>query len=65
MRNYDMRYLEGDPPTIGSENGSSTTTLWVRHHGDRDLDFASLSAISDVFYPASLPAPGTGPAGRR
>lgn len=51
MRNYDMRYVEGQVPTGPDESASSTTTLWVRQHPARVLDFAALSALSDVFYP--------------
>ncbi|WP_445165859.1 acyl-CoA thioesterase [Mycolicibacterium sp. Dal123E01] len=51
MRNYDMRYVQGDVPTEPDENASSTTTLWVRAQPARGLDFAALAALSDVFYP--------------
>ncbi len=51
MRNYDMHYLRGGLPTESEESASSTTTLWVRQRPARALDFAALSAITDVFYP--------------
>lgn len=51
MRNYDLLYVRGGLPTAPDESPSSTTTLWVRQRPDRALDFAALSAISDVFYP--------------
>ncbi|MCX2930925.1 thioesterase family protein [Mycobacterium sp. CVI_P3] len=51
MRNYEMRYVAGEVPAVASESTSSTTTLWVRQRPARALDFAALSALSDVFYP--------------
>ncbi|MGV9797066.1 acyl-CoA thioesterase [Mycobacterium sp. NPDC003449] len=50
--NYDTRYVDGampEPQDGGSE--SSTTTLWVRNDPPRPMDFASLTAVSDIFYP--------------
>ncbi|GAB3652803.1 thioesterase family protein [Actinocorallia lasiicapitis] len=50
--NYEMRYVEGELPTDSTgESPSSTTTLWVRDSPSRPLDYASLTALSDVFYP--------------
>lgn len=51
MRNFDMYYVEGGVPTDAAESSSSTTTLWVRQRPARALDFAALSAITDIFYP--------------
>jgi acyl-CoA thioesterase len=51
MRNYDMHYVDGGLPTEPTESASSTTTLWVRQRPARALDFAGLTALSDVFYP--------------
>ena len=51
MRNYDMHYADGAVPTERGESASSTTTLWVRQRPARALDFAALTALSDVFYP--------------
>ena len=51
-RNYEMRYVDGAIP--GPETApapSSVTTMWVRDQHSRGLDFASLTALSDVFYP--------------
>jgi len=51
-RNYDMRFVEGAIPGRDAEPApSSTTTLWARDRLGRPLDFASLTALSDVFYP--------------
>ncbi|TGD90741.1 thioesterase family protein [Mycolicibacterium sp. CH28] len=51
MSNYEMRYAQGEIPTSPEESASSTTTLWVRQRPARTLDFAALSALTDVFYP--------------
>lgn len=51
MRNYDMHYAEGAVPTDSEESPSSTTTLWVRQRPARALDFAALTALTDVFFP--------------
>ncbi len=45
---YDMRYLRGRPL---HENEDSVTHLWVADLPERPLDFASLAAICDVFFP--------------
>lgn len=51
-RNYDMRFVHGALPEPGSaESSDSTTTLWVRDDPPRPLDFASLTALCDVFFP--------------
>jgi acyl-CoA thioesterase len=51
-RNFDMRVAEGGIPRSGSAPAaSSTTTLWVRDQSGRALDFAALTALSDIFYP--------------
>ena len=51
-RNYEMRYIEGSIPDDGAAPApSSVTTLWVRDRQGRGLDFASLTALSDIFYP--------------
>lgn len=50
--NYDMRYVEGAIPAgNGAPGPSSVTTLWVRDRQARGLDFAALTALSDIFYP--------------
>lgn len=45
---YDMRFIEGWP---GAGSDSSRSTLWIRDQPPRPLDFLSLSAICDVFFP--------------
>lgn len=50
--NYEMRFVEGAIPGDGAPPvPSSATTLWVRDRRGRDLDFAALTAMSDIFYP--------------
>ena len=50
---YDMRCFEGPMPQEwnGAERTGSETGLWVRDEPPRPLDFASLTALCDVFYP--------------
>jgi len=51
-RNYEMRFVEGALPGDGAgESPESTSTLWVRDHPRRALDFPALTALCDVFYP--------------
>lgn len=52
LNRYDMRFIAGGIPTQWDGSGSgSLTQLWVRDEPLRPLDFASLTAMSDVFYP--------------
>lgn len=53
-RRYAMRFVRGewvdfDAPATGAENSESL--LWLRDAPARPLDFASLAAMCDVFYP--------------
>lgn len=53
---YDMRAASGMIPQVWdghepSGDHASMTQLWVRDEPPRPLDFASLTAIADVFYP--------------
>lgn len=50
---YDMRFVEGAFPAAfdEQEQAHSRSTLWVRDEPERALDFASLAAISDSFFP--------------
>ena len=50
---YDMRFIEGAFPAAfdEQEQAHSRSTLWVRDEPARPLDFASLVAISDSFFP--------------
>jgi acyl-CoA thioesterase len=53
VRRYEMRFIEGAIPTEwdGKDQGHSRTRLWLRDNPPRPLDFASLTALSDVFFP--------------
>jgi acyl-coenzyme A thioesterase PaaI-like protein len=55
-RNYDLRFVAGavpdaEPTAEIPENPDSVSTLWLRDTPARPLDFASLTAMSDAFYP--------------
>ncbi|MBX7454361.1 thioesterase family protein [Mycolicibacterium sp. 3033] len=51
-RNYDMRFVDGAVPAKGAAPAdSSTTMLWARDGNGRAVDFAALTATSDIFYP--------------
>ena len=49
---YDMRALRGSIPQVwdGSQS-DSLTQLWIRDEPPRPLDFLSLAAMSDAFFP--------------
>jgi acyl-CoA thioesterase len=52
VRRYDMRFVHGFfPPAWDGTERDSLTQLWVRDEPPRPLDFASLTALSDVFFP--------------
>jgi hypothetical protein len=51
---YDQRFVHGSFPDLSRpehENADSTTCLWMRDQPLRPLDFVSLAALCDVFYP--------------
>ena len=53
LNRYEMRFLEGAIPKEwdGETRDDSLSRLWVRDDPPRPLDFASLTAIADVFFP--------------
>lgn len=52
LERYDMRFVHGSVPAqFDGREASSLTQLWVRDEPPRPLDFASLTAMADVFYP--------------
>lgn len=53
VRRYDLRFIEGGYPARwdGADSGASRTRLWMRDTPPRPLDFASLAALCDVFFP--------------
>ena len=51
-RCYDMRFVKGELDfSPGAQERDSVSTLWVRDEPPRPLDFLSLVAIADVFFP--------------
>jgi len=53
VNRYDMLFIEGALPALwnGTDHGLSRTRVWLRDRPGRPLDFASLTALSDVFFP--------------
>ncbi|HVZ43566.1 MAG TPA: thioesterase family protein [Ramlibacter sp.] len=53
VKRYDMRFIEGRIPHEwqGQGDEDSLTQLWLRDEPPRPVDFASLCAMSDIFFP--------------
>jgi len=53
FKQYDFRFVHGIPlqPRLASQPHDTETLLWVRDYPERQLDFASLTALGDVFAP--------------
>jgi acyl-CoA thioesterase len=53
VKRYELRFIEGgiSGEWHGGDEGHSRTRLWVRDNPPRPLDFASLTAMSDIFFP--------------
>jgi acyl-CoA thioesterase len=54
IQRYELRFIEGglpSPPWQDQDSGHSRTRLWMRDAPARPLDFASLAALADVFFP--------------
>lgn len=53
VRSYDLRFAEGGLPSAfdGCEQPHSRSEVWVRDEPPRPLDFLSLAAICDSFFP--------------
>ena len=52
VQRYEQRAITGNLPSEWDGSGhSSLTQVWVRDNPPRPLDFASLAAISDIFFP--------------
>jgi len=53
VNRYEMRFIEGGFPAQwdGGGHEHSRTQLWVRDQVPRPLDFVSLTAMCDVFFP--------------
>lgn len=48
---YEMRFIDGGPDVPASDQHPSQSRLWIRDRPNRPLDFLSLAAISDAFFP--------------
>jgi len=52
IKRYDMRLVQGGVPAQWDGSGSSSLTqMWTRDEPPRPLDFVSLTALADVFFP--------------
>lgn len=53
LANYDLRFVEGAIPQLetAAPADSSETVMWVRDRPARPIDFASLTALCDIFFP--------------
>ena len=53
INRYELRFIEGGFPARwdGAEHELSRTRLWLRDRPERPLDFASVAALADVFFP--------------
>jgi acyl-CoA thioesterase len=56
LKRYDLRFVEGGFPAAldASDTGASLTRSWVRDDAPRPLDWLSLTAMSDIFFPRIL-----------
>ncbi len=49
---YDMRALTGHLPAVwDGREGGTLSQMWVRDVQERHIDFASLTALADTFFP--------------
>ena len=52
LNRYELRFALGSIPTQWDSSGAhSQTQLWMRDAPPRPIDFCSLAALADVFYP--------------
>ena len=52
LQRYDWRAISGNLPSVWDDSLHPTQSqLWVRDEPPRPLDFASLAALCDVFFP--------------
>ena len=53
VNRYHTRFVTGAMPAEwdGSDSGNSESLLWLRDAQPRPLDFCSLAALADVFFP--------------
>lgn len=48
---YEMRFVDGAPGAPDTPSDTSQSRLWIRDLPERPLDYASLTALCDAFYP--------------
>lgn len=48
---YEMRFVDGAPGAPDTPSDTSQSTLWIRNTPERPLDYLSLAALCDAFYP--------------
>ena len=48
---YEMRFIDGAPGAPDSHSDSSQSRMWIRDTPERPLDYLSLAALCDAFYP--------------
>ncbi len=48
---YQMRFIDGGPDATNDGGHPSQTRLWMRDEPPRPLDFPSLAALCDAFFP--------------
>jgi acyl-CoA thioesterase len=51
INRYDFKFIHGALTLSDQPAGDSDSLLWVRDEPERPLDFLSLAAICDVFFP--------------
>ncbi|MFX1483907.1 MAG: acyl-CoA thioesterase [Promethearchaeota archaeon] len=51
IQRYDFKLIRGEVTLSGQPAKDSESLLWVRDEPKRPLDFLSLAALSDVFFP--------------
>lgn len=53
VKQYDLRYIRGELPIQwdGRDAGDSESLVWFSDQPPRPLDFASVTALADVFFP--------------
>ena len=51
IQRYDFKFIRGEVALSGQPAKDSESLLWVRDEPERPLDFLSLAALSDVFFP--------------
>ncbi|HVL01000.1 MAG TPA: thioesterase family protein, partial [Dongiaceae bacterium] len=54
IKRYDLRFVQGLLTLSGTPAQDSASVIWVRDEPPRPLDFLTLMAISDVFFPRTF-----------